>query len=483
MPLILVILILGTSCERDEGSVKVELSSNKINYSLDWSNASNTKGESGRKFLSLIGEDSLFLYVYEEDNVADTLNVQTKDAPYTNETIPSFVSYAYLNDMTSFILGEQVSVTSGVGKSDRFWPESDQLNFFAYATSATGVKNENMAISPSPVFTVGNAGGVYSYSGEFSYSLPNPAAEKNDAENQPDLIFAISPQLVKNSYGGNVPLEFHHALSAIYFKVGNIPSGVKINTISLKGIKYSGDCSLLYSPTGEKPKNVAFEWSNLSADTKDFSQTIANSSDFAKDDIIKTNSNQVFMVIPQNLSSSEATLEISITIGENGYTLVKKLKELTIDNWSADKKYTYIISMPQEVDVEVDDMVEGNVKKALEIENTGMADSYIRVALVGYWILERGDGTEDIVSKWNKDTDGEFTNLCPTGWIKGNDGYYYFTKVLEPHEIADPPLFESYKLTAASPVVGAKLKLSVLVQSVISNKVGSIDAVNGWTFL
>ena len=483
LPFVLALSFLLVSCDREEKVFGVEVSSDKIEYSVGWEKGFSTRVEAGRELLSLVGKDSLFLYMYVGQNNANAPEVETKDAPYTNGTIPSIISYAYLNDNTPYISGDNIEISGGEGSSERFWPLSEPLNFFAYATSAAGTIGVNEAIVTPPAFNVTKDGDDYKYTGLFSYSLPEPSTEKKDAENQPDLVFAITPSVTKSTAGGKVEMEFHHALSAIYFKVGKIPAGVTVNSISLKGVKYSGECMVSYNPSGGKPKDVLFEWSNLSATGWDFCQAIGNTEDFNSDELIKTNDDQVFMIIPQSFVGTTATLEISITIGEDSYLLTKELKQLALNEWNADTEYTFVISMPEEVDVEIDDKVEGNEKSSLEITNTGLAPSYIRVALVGYWVVTRGDGTEDIVAAWDETKDGEFTALCPAGWIKCSaDGYYYFTDILEPGEVASPALFEKYALTASAPVVGAQLRLSVIVQSVIANKVNSINETSGWVF-
>jgi hypothetical protein len=127
--------------------------------------------------------------------------------------------------------------------------------------------------------------------------------------------------------------------------------------------------------------------------------------------------------------------------------------------------------------VEVTDNVEYidgyPTKKNLTIRNTGLAEAYIRVDVSGAWMVDdQATGKQIIVSEW-KETDGEYTWTTDgkpgTGsqnenWRIGTDGYYYYMKKTKPGDSL-ARLFESYKLTAQPPMLGAYLELSILAQA------------------
>lgn len=515
LPLVVMGLLVTVSCERDEMGEVVRLSSNRILYSVGWADGSAAAGgatksggeavqesapsNGGKEFLMAYGQDSLFLYMYQEQNrsftqaVADTL-AQTKASAIT--AVSSFNVAAFTNAGNTFIPKEQISVDgSGNGSSDRYWPESEPLNFFAWGSSVTpsfGTANE--AVTPD--LTVSTSGAVTTCGGSFSYTLPDQGADPakaTDAVNQPDLIFAISTNQTKSTSSGTVNMQFHHALAAIHFKVGQMPAGLTIKSISIKGVNSSGSCSFIPdSSVPEKPLDLDFTWTDQTG-AVNYTQNFNLGNDGSGntfDQMTGGNPEAVFMMIPQTISDAaelEITFEVKSPVQSSGtydvneYTLSKKFSEITNGaEWDADKKYVYVISTPMEVDVEITDQVEGYVKDNLVIKNTGLATSYIRAAIVGNWILKRtgSDGvtTEDIVADWNSAQvsaggDGDFAGLPGANWKMGTDGFYYYkNQVASQAEITDK-LFTSYTLTASPPVVGAELRLSILVQAVIADRI------------
>lgn len=73
----------------------------------------------------------------------------------------------------------------------------------------------------------------------------------------------------------------------------------------------------------------------------------------------------------------------------------------------------------------------GTEKKDVQIKNTGDTDAYIRVAVVVNWMNE--DGTKVWATKPVENVDYEIAyNLSDNGWVKGSDGFYYYSKVVSP---------------------------------------------------
>lgn len=86
------------------------------------------------------------------------------------------------------------------------------------------------------------------------------------------------------------------------------------------------------------------------------------------------------------------------------------------------------------------------VKKKVCIENTGKNPVLARVIITPQWEKtdENGNIIGNIVSASNQ-VQLNFSNDISKNWIKGNDGYYYYNKVLEPKEITSY-LLESVQL-------------------------------------
>ena len=217
----------------------------------------------------------------------------------------------YIND-------ENVSIADGKGRSTHFWPEKP-LSFFAYTVS------KDNGTMTAPVFQRTDC----KCKGTFSYTLPAAAASdpKKDATDQPDIIFAITPDHSKED-GTEVDLVFHHALSALVFKVGTMPSDVYLNSIAIGGVYSSGDCSM----TPGADNNVIFEWSGqktLGKYTENIGKKAVAGEQMGDEDAI-------FMMIPQTLGDA-AKLILSFSISGQEYSLEKSFKEI-IAAWEADKK-------------------------------------------------------------------------------------------------------------------------------------------------
>ena len=431
---------------------------------------SRSQKKMSRHFITMVGNDSVFLQVIEEKNSDLPFGLQdetSRSASFTNENLKSFNLYAYLNDDVQFMNNTKVTFDKVWTYSPiKYWPnnEGDYISFYGYA-----LYNDNGRFTD---FSVDKA----SQSASFSYELPDAASGneevKNDAVNQPDLIFAIAPEQKKQEINGKVNLAFHHALSAILFKMGNMPEGVMITDISLKSVSTSGTCTY-----GINEDGMTFTWEDRNVEgnyTQTFNKTKINEN--GEEQLI-TGDEQLFMMIPQDLD--EAILEISFKVGEKIHVLQSPLNlEDFPQAWNADTKYTYVISTTGLVDVEVDDTCTATVKSDVKIQNTGFSDAYIRVAIVGYWVNEAGivvkpwsfgdlekgeiDWIYDGNPYWETVSDA---NDWSDYWECGEDGFYYYRHKVSPTRYTYP-LFDKYTLKEETPFNGAELIVNVVVQAV-----------------
>ena len=72
----------------------------------------------------------------------------------------------------------------------------------------------------------------------------------------------------------------------------------------------------------------------------------------------------------------------------------------------------------------------GTEKKDVQIKNTGDTEAYIRAAVVVNWMNE--DGTRVWATKPVEGTEYTISYAANTGWVKGSDGYWYYTKSVPP---------------------------------------------------
>lgn len=348
---------------------------------------------------------------------------------------------------------ETVSINSGIGLTNHYWPAGN-LSFCAYSCSKD-------VASFNPSFKKTNDG----LSGAFDYKLPE-ADGKNDATNQPDIVFAMNPNLARTA--SPVPLLFHHALSAIVFKVGKMPDGITLNSIAIGNVYSSGRCAMVSDKNGGID-NVSFGWTYSGTQTGTYTQEL---NQLAVQGERFGTEEHTFMMLPQEMGK-ETQVILTFTIGGDSYTLRHAFSGI-VPSWKPDTKYIFTIGLPDEVDVEVEDLVEGVVKKNVTIQNTGISTGYIRAAIVGYWVDNSGGNTQgEIVAPWNENEEGtyQYGAEWDSHWRKGDDGFYYHIQPVI-HNDYTYPLFDTYTLNAAATAAhkGQKLELSIVAQIVLESK-------------
>lgn len=88
---------------------------------------------------------------------------------------------------------------------------------------------------------------------------------------------------------------------------------------------------------------------------------------------------------------------------------------------------------PSKVTTSVDETFDGEIKQNVSIKNTGNTDAWIRAAVVINWVDEEGNvyGVPPV-----EGTDYTITYDLANGWVKGDDGFYYWTKPVKSVEQA-----------------------------------------------
>lgn len=323
-------------------------------------------------------------------------------------------------------------------------------------------------------------------------STANPALRENgkfpyieyeatsDLAKTTDLLFGGSAAPQSGEVNDSIKLSVSHILSNVRIDTASIGSG-RISSIALKNI---------YSKGTFNSENTKV-WT-LASTQADYSKT-AETGSVEFDDLF---------LLPQALAD-DAIIEIKVEVTTAGsetmsaitreYVLTKNLKAF-IAEWKPNKRYTYTISTPHEVEVEVTDEIVKNgsypVKQNLQIKNCGLADAYIRVMISGAWVVDEtinGKVQPVVVADW-KNTgdvttdDGEFVwqstkpvhGKCNAeGWRCCEDGFFYYMNKTVPGEII-PTLFKSYTLKASPPVAGAYLELTILAQGVYASDIDLI---------
>ena len=258
--------------------------------------------------------------------------------------------------------------------------------------------------------------------------------------------------------------------------------------------------SSAYTDTVTYAKNTAGSFESAG----DYPASFANGGNKNNLDDADGNAAQTFWLIPQKLTA-HSTLTINYTVKSSPNATTGDTYEYTIDfgktlkdksvEWKAGELHTYTIRV-DDVNVKIEDEVTigsgqtttytddkgnthtiyGGTKNGITITNTGNTDAFIRAAITGQWVDADGapvfsftDFTvQDIIQEidsWYDDQFGEgsgkfgeFDGLVGytknnktgegnTGWVKGNDGYYYYNTKVAPGAPTGTALFNSYTVT------------------------------------
>ena len=122
---------------------------------------------------------------------------------------------------------------------------------------------------------------------------------------------------------------------------------------------------------------------------------------------------------------------------------------------------------PAQVSCAVVEEFKDNVKSNVKIQNTGDTDAYIRVAIVITWKNDQGvvwaeaPTSNDYTIEWN---------LTADGWVKGPDGYYYYTQKVAPHGGLHDGLTDVL-ITSCTPVTGNAPEGYVLSVEIVASAI------------
>lgn len=231
------------------------------------------------------------------------------------------------------------SADSWKPQTDYFWLNGKSLDFYAwYPYNSAEGKNgipAGMTLNKEDFSSI-------------SYIVPS------DVSKQEDLMFAVNKNASEPADGKATSLDFKHSLAAVKFVVGDLPTGTKVTSVALKGVKYKGDLAVTTDDKGE----VQFTWSNLANETGDFTQ--ATTKEVKENDTDKaiTKEDQTFFMMPQTLPDN-AMAEVVVE-DEKGakVTLTGALQDATAaeqakNKWEAGNTYTYSISLSGIISAEI----------------------------------------------------------------------------------------------------------------------------------
>ena len=263
----IVLTLILFSCKDDIKSISLNSKANEIHFSVE-SVVMNESRSQKRDFLGMLGSDSLFITVREElnDNSFASAHNNSRGI-YGNNDFTKFNITAYTDDGQLYIDDQTLEkVSDDWDYSPKlYWLKNNSLHFFSYAWSV-GEKPID------PLFSSTN--GVYRVS--FNYTLPASTVDNNDAEKQPDIVFAIMPERSKSD--GKVSMQFYHALSAVQFKLGEMSEDFEVSKaiVSLVDVCSEGNCVIQYPISNNRVSVWDYP---TTTPVMTYSETIFNSND------------------------------------------------------------------------------------------------------------------------------------------------------------------------------------------------------------
>lgn len=222
------------------------------------------------------------------------------------------------------------SADSWKPQTDYFWLNGKPLDFYAWYpyNSAEGTNG----IPAGMTLKQENFSSI-------SYTVPT------DVSKQEDLMFAVKKNATEPADDKATSLDFKHSLAAVKFVVGDLPTGTKVTSVALKGVKYKGNLAVTAGNNGA----AQLAWSNLANDTENFTQATNKEVKENDTDNAITKANQTFFMMPQTLPD-DAKVEVVVE-DEKGtkVTLTGALQDATAaadakNKWEAGNTYTYRVN-------------------------------------------------------------------------------------------------------------------------------------------
>lgn len=127
---------------------------------------------------------------------------------------------------------------------------------------------------------------------------------------------------------------------------------------------------------------------------------------------------------------------------------------------------------PATVDITTEDKIENGAKKDVFIKNSSTIPVYIRVAVIANWYNKAGE----IVAPWDEGTYGQLR--VSTDWTKQKDGYYYYTKAVQPSEKSISFFTANESYTPTPSVADAHLEMTIIAQAIQTEPAEALTAAH-----
>lgn len=343
------------------------------------------------------------------------------------DSLHTFVASAYLTDSLDPIFSPELDTAKWNGTNWRmdktyYWPQATGLDVYAYA---------NMPSSEYATITIDEANGKQ----VLDYTVPR------NTKDQKDILMAVYSGTGNNK--GEAELMFYHPLTAVQFSRANSLDITGITEIIMNGVNYGGTTTL------SKDSPEMFDWI-----IPDKESTVSQDNGGKPFELHGKIDGDPFLLVPQeSVGSRSVVLTVTLIYKDHEIPLNAVLSGV---HWEPGKTYTYNIGFAGTLEVELDleDGTDGNTKDAATIKNVGIKKCYVR-AIVDNFVTDKdgyikrtylgNEGNAEGIGSFSvtSGTFGSETSKWNTNWIKGTDGFYYYTLPLLVGETTTP-LFDSY---------------------------------------
>lgn len=257
--------------------------------------------------------------------VMERTRATTFDNAPALQTEGTFTCYAYNNATT--IVYESVNGATATWSSTYWsiagrptWPESGDLDFFAY------MPQQSSLASDAPYIT--NV--VYTTARTPQITCTNLPMTNAGQEGKKEFVYSLVTGQNKDNAGSGVELTFKHPFARVYFKKADGLTGVTINSVTVAGIYNNGTCTFNGSTN---PQTSTWETSGSTTDL------VVTGSPATGD--------TPYLVLPQELGSKTITVNAFWT----SWSPTTKDVSTTLDlgSWVAGNSYTYTFTLNGDV--------------------------------------------------------------------------------------------------------------------------------------
>lgn len=287
----------------------------------------------------------------------------------------------------------------------KLWPDAgsyDHTQFFAlapYDSQVTDLKTQTDGSMPS-----------------FTYTVPA------DITKQSDLLAAVQTVGANREEGSTVDMKFYHLLTAVDVVLGQVPSGVKVKSVSISGVADKG--TFANSAWTPATTTGSFTATGLAVDA-------ANNQNVS----LLSGKGTYLMMIPQTVPAG-AKLSVNVDVAEGNKTSNYTLStSIAGDKWQMGHTYTYTISTsavgkgyiltvsPENSELKGTEEGTSTVVKMLSYSYYKGSDETGRNSVDVYAEYQEWDDNASTWGAWSK---------TPPSWLTSNlfnssNGYQVFT--------------------------------------------------------